>query len=271
MLNSNAALAIVTVVLLVTPFTAHAQATNIGPSAYTSREDSPFETTVFGFCVEDFENNRFDIPGATGNGVAIGASGLTDSVDADDGVPDGSGLNGHSYFSGDGNTGIIVTFDEARTHGLPTEVGIVWTDGGFNAGVTFEAFGPGGATLAGPNGPNLHADASNSGETAEDRFYGATNAAGIASIVISNPGGGIEVDHIQLNRCVLCGDTNNDLEVSASDALFSLLTAVGIESCDLCLCDANGSGSITSVDALSILNTAVGAGPTMLCPPCDLD
>ncbi len=271
MLNSNAVLAIVTAVLLVAPLAAHAQATNIGPSAYTSREDSPFETTVFGFCVEDFENGKFDIPGATGNGTPIGPGGLTDSVDADDGVPDGSGTGGRSYFSGNGLAGIVISFDEARTHGLPTEVGVVWTDGGLNADVTFEAFGPSGVTLAGPNGPNAHADASNSGTTEEDRFYGATNPAGISSIVISNPGGGIEVDHIQLNRCVLCGDTNGDLAVTASDALFALLTAVGIESCDLCLCDANGNGSITSVDALTILLTAVGTGPTMLCPPCNLD
>ena len=257
--------------VILSPSAADAQAVNLGPTPYTSLADSPFETTRFGFCVEDFENGRFDVPGAVGNGGPIAPSGITDSVDGDDGAVDGSGTSGRSYFTGDGLGGISITFDVDRTHGLPTEVGIVWTDGGLNAGVTFEAFGPGGVVLAGPNGPNAHADASNSGETAEDRFYGATNSGGISSIIISNPGGGIEVDHLQLNRCILCGDSNLNLEVTSSDALFSLLVAIGLESCDLCICDANGSGAVSSSDALAILATAVGAGPQMLCPPCDLD
>ncbi len=41
------------------------------------------------------------------------------------------------------------------------------------------------------------ADNSNNGETAEDRFFGVVNAAGISSIFMSDPGGGIEVDHLQ--------------------------------------------------------------------------
>ena len=254
--------------LLTAPAGAFAQATYVGPTVYTSRADSPFETSTFGFCVEDFENNKFDIPGATANGTPIAPGGLTDSVDGDDGTIDGSGTGGHSYFFGDGSSGIIVNFDDTRTHGLPTEVGIVWTDGGLNAGVTFEAFGPDGLSLLGPNGPNAHADASNNGETAEDRFYGATNPTGISKIVVSNPGGGIEVDHIQLNRCILCGDTNGDLDVTATDALFALNVSVGIETCDPCICDTNASGGVNVTDALAILRTAVGSGPTMSCPAC---
>jgi hypothetical protein len=256
-------------VLLTAPTGAAAQATYLGPTPYLSEADSPFETTAFGFCLEDFENNKFDVPGATGNGSLVSPGGLTDSVDADDGAIDGSGNGGHSYFSGNGTTGIIIDFDAGRTHGLPTEVGVVWTDGGLNAGVTFEAFGPDGVSLLGPNGPNDHADASNYGETAEDRFYGATNATGISKIVISNPGGGIEVDHLQLNRCILCGDSNGDLDVTASDALYSLAVSVGIETCDPCICDVNNSGSINVTDALTILRTAVGSGPTMSCPACE--
>jgi len=252
------------------PPPADAQAEYQGPAAYLSRADSPFETSTFGFCVEDFENNRFDVPGATSNGTPIPGGGLTDSVDADDGAIDGSGLGGHSYFSGDGNTGIIVNFDDTRTHGLPTEVGIVWTDGGLNADVTFDALGPDGLSLLGPNGPNAHADASNSGTTAEDRFYGATNPTGISKIVVSNPGGGIEVDHIQLDRCILCGDANGDLDVTATDALFALSVSVGIETCDPCICDANDDGGTSVTDALAILRTAVGSGPTMNCPACEV-
>jgi hypothetical protein len=46
-------------------------------------------------------------------------------------------------------------------------------------------------------GPVAIADGSHNGETAEDRFFGATNAGGISRIFISNSSGGIEVDHLQ--------------------------------------------------------------------------
>jgi len=256
-------------VLVTAPTDAFAQAAYQGPTPYLSRADSPFETTALGFCFEDFENSKFDVPGATGNGTPIGSGGLTDSVDGDDGTIDGSGSGGHSYFSQDGNTGIIVTFDDTRTNGLPTEVGIVWTDGGANASVTFEAFDADGVSLLGPNGPNAHADASNSGTTDEDRLYGATNPTGISKIVINNPGGGIEVDHLQLNRCILCGDANGDLDVTASDALFVLAVSVGIETCDVCICDVNATGSVNVTDALAILRTAVGSGSPTSCLACE--
>jgi len=257
------------VLSLSAPVDAHAQAEYLGPTPYVGKADSPFETSAFGFCVEDFENGKFDVPGATGNGVPVAPGGITDSVDEDDGTIDGSGTAGHSYFQGNGAGGIQITFDEARTHGLPTEVGIVWTDGGVGAPITFEAFGHDGLSLLGPNGPNDHADDNFGGGTGEDRFYGATNPAGISKIVISNTSGGIEVDHLQLNRCILCGDTNRDLDVTASDALFSLTVAVGLESCDSCICDADGSGGVTAVDALMILKNAVGLGLPTSCPPCE--
>ena len=131
---------------------------------------------------------------ASAGSSVIGTGGLTDSVDADDGAIDGSGTNGHSFFSGSGPGGITFTFDAVALGGLPTQAGIVWTDG---AGTTlFEAFGPGGVPL-GQIGPVAIADASNFGETAEDRFFGVTNPGGISSIRISNSSGGIEVDHLQ--------------------------------------------------------------------------
>ena len=51
-------------------------------------------------------------------------------MDADDGVIDGSGLNGHSLFSGSGATGITFTFNQSTLGAFPTKAGIVWTDGG---------------------------------------------------------------------------------------------------------------------------------------------
>jgi len=183
-------------------------------------------------------------------------------------VIDGSGNAGHSYFTGDGAGGITITFTNGRVNGLPTEVGIVWTDGGFSAPVTFEAFGPTGESL-GPYGPFQHADDSNTGETAEDRFYGVTSAAGISKINISNTSGGIEVDHLQLDHCVVCGDTNADLHVTAGDALVTLRAAVGTDSCLPCTCDTNDNMLISVSDALAILQKAVGLSPPLNCPDCD--
>jgi hypothetical protein len=95
---------------------------------------------------------------------------------------------------GSGIPGITFTFDATALGHLPTQVGIVWTDG---AGTTlFEAFGPGGVPL-GQIGPVAIADGSISGTTAEDRFFGVTNPGGFESIRISNTAGGIEVDHLQ--------------------------------------------------------------------------
>ena len=63
--------------VLATRIDAVAQATYLGPTPYVGRGDSPFDTGTFGFCVEDFENNKFDIPGATGNGSVVAPGGIT--------------------------------------------------------------------------------------------------------------------------------------------------------------------------------------------------
>jgi len=55
----------------------------------------------------------------------------------------------------------------------------------------------------------------------------------------------------------------------ASDCLFILRSAVGSQPCDLCLCDANSSGGITSSDALVCLRAAVGQSVTLTCVTCD--
>jgi hypothetical protein len=184
------------VTLLVVASAAAAQ-TFIGPTPYLSKNDSPFITSINAGTtfLETFESGALATPGVTAStGVVVAPSGITDSVDADDGTIDGSGTGGHSFFSGDGATGITFTFDATTLGHLPTQVGIVWTDG---AGTTtFEAFGPGGASL-GTIGPVAIADGSISGTTAEDRFFGVTNPAGISAIKISNTSGGIEVDHLQ--------------------------------------------------------------------------
>jgi hypothetical protein len=93
--------------------------------------------------LEDFEDGDLDfgILASAGAVIPPGFPGLIDSVDGDDGVIDGSGLAGHSWFFGTGSTGVTFTF----TGPLPTAAGIVWTDGA--GATTFEAFGPGMVSL----------------------------------------------------------------------------------------------------------------------------
>ena len=171
----------------------------LGPTPYLSQADSPFAALITAgtVVVENFEDGALNTPNvAASAGAPFGPSGITDSVDADDGSIDGSGTAGNSFFSGSGAAGITFTFNPAAPGGLPTRAGIVWTDG---AGTTtFEAFGPGGASL-GVIGPVAIADGSFTGGTAEDRFFGVINAGGISAIRISNTSGGIEVDHLQYN------------------------------------------------------------------------
>jgi hypothetical protein len=58
---------------------------------------------------------------------------------------------------------------------------------------------------------------------------------------------------------VLKGDANRDGLVTAVDALMTLRTAVGSDTCPLEICDVDSSGAITAPDALLILRVAVGA------------
>ena len=176
-----------------------AQATPIGPSAYLSSADSPFSPFA-GFSyfhLENFEDHLLNTPGVTAStgGVTSVVFGPTihDSVDADDGSIDGSGLGGDSFFSGAGGIGISFTFNAGALGGLPDAAGIVWTDGGGT--ITFEAFNALNESLGILTG--THADIRNDGGTAEDRFYGVTNTGGISRIHISSSSGGIEVDHLQ--------------------------------------------------------------------------
>jgi hypothetical protein len=183
------------------PAFAGSAATPLGPTPYLSAADSPFPLGTGTFCLEDFEGAGFDVPGVTGNGSLTPASGITDSVDGDDGTIDGSGTAGQSYFSGDGPGGITFTFDPQAPLGLPTSAGAVWTDGGTGGvDVTFESFDQNGASLGTIVAPAV-SDGSNSGETAEDRFFGIMNPGGISAIKLSSPGGGIEVDHLQFDHC----------------------------------------------------------------------
>jgi hypothetical protein len=188
------------------PDAARADPTLLEPTPYLSFSDSPFNGVAFDyFHNETFEDHLLDTPGLSANtggvtSVVFGPS-IHDSVDADDGAVDGSGLAGDDYFTGNGAAGVTFSFSAAALGALPTSAGIVWTDGGFGAPVTFSAFGPLGELLFTVTRGGF-ADGSNNGETAEDRFFGVVNATGISAIFIGNAGGGMEVDHVQYGRNV---------------------------------------------------------------------
>lgn len=172
--------------------------TLLGPTAYVGFSNSPFYTSYNSggftyFHLETFEDSLLNTPGVTADsGAPYGPGGLTDSVDGDDGTTDGSGTNGHS-FAYTNSTGVTFTFNASALGGLPTHVGIVWTDGPNPTFEAFDALGNSMGTLVGNS-----ADGSFSGTTAEDRFFGATNLGGISKISIYATSW--EADHLQYGR-----------------------------------------------------------------------
>jgi hypothetical protein len=77
---------------------------------------------------------------------------------------------------------------------LPTQAGIVWTDGLDPITVKFY---DGVGTFIGSVFVTGIADGSFTGGTAEDRFFGLEDSGGIGSLFISSGPSGIEVDHLQ--------------------------------------------------------------------------
>jgi fibronectin-binding autotransporter adhesin len=168
-------------------------------TAYVSRTNSPFFAGILAGTVtlEAFERGAFNIAGVTASaGVTRPAGANTDSVDADDGLVDGSGNSGQSYFVAATNE-VTFTFDAAVLGRLPTKVGIVLTDGD-HEGAGIEAFGTNGASL-GVIGPFEIGDHDSTGQTAEDRFLGVEFAGGISALRVYYPTAGFEVDHLQFD------------------------------------------------------------------------
>jgi PEP-CTERM motif-containing protein len=170
-----------------------AQAGVIGPvMPYFGLADSPFNGLPFTyFHLDTFESGALTAPGVTPSaGLVIGPGFLVDSVE-------GPGDLGHSFFSSPGAAGITFTFDAGVLGGLPTHVGIVWTDGdGPNR--TFKAFDASHALIGTIIDPTpLFFSTGGDDKPANYRFFGATDPAGISSIFIANDGGGIEVDDLQ--------------------------------------------------------------------------
>ncbi len=175
-------------------------------TSYLEFTDSPFSAIAFdSFYLEDFEDELLDTPGVSAltGGVVYGPSPSTDSVDGDDGNIDGSGLQGHAFWTSYDTAVLTFDFDPEILGSLPTHVGIVWTDVGYATPInsygnaSFEAFDMDGQSL-GAIGPVAVGDGSMTGETAEDRFFGAVSCEGISKIEISMDGSvDWSVDHLQ--------------------------------------------------------------------------
>jgi hypothetical protein len=176
----------------------------IEPVGYRSFAGSPFDGVSLPgyFHLEDWEDGLVNTPGVTPSSTSTGGAfpGLEDSVDGDDGAVDGTCTKAvgrcNSGFAGGE---ISFTFEAELLGGLPTHVGIVWTDGGFGADVTFEAYNAADVQIGSRTVPQL-GDGSNLGTVEEDRFFGMVWSAGIRRIVVRNSSGGIEVDHLQYGR-----------------------------------------------------------------------
>ena len=199
----------------------------LGPTPYLSAADSPFDLSGLGttFFLEDFEQTEppqrepFRTPGIreTSGAQAWGSSsppfGQSDSVDADDGVIDGNGSGGRSLLAAPlfatGSSvafGIRLEFDEAVLGGLPSAVGFVLTDTGTGGFFSFEPFERSGNSL-GRVELFVLGDGELFGGTAEDRFFGVTHPAGIASveIIVGGPLDEfpiLEIDHVQYGLIV---------------------------------------------------------------------
>ncbi len=66
-----------------------------------------------------------------------------------------------------------------------------------------------------------------------------------------------------------CGQpVSNGTGPSAVDCNFILKSAVAAMTCELCVCDVNGSSSLNTTDALVCLKSAVGQNINLNCPPC---
>jgi hypothetical protein len=185
---------------------ANAAAVFWGPSPYLSAADIPTGFYAGGapVAIEDFEDDSLDFGISASAGSIIDADDRfplndVDSVDADDGLIDGSGSLGRSWYQPEASDGVTFTFTSPFT-----AAGIVWTDS-LRAPIIFEAFDINMESL-GVSGPFTLGDSVFTGTTAEDRFFGVQDSNGILAInitALTDPNtSGLEVDHVQFGNAV---------------------------------------------------------------------
>ena len=232
----------VAVAFLLVTSTANAATVSWGPSPYLvanpgdppASQDTPagfFDFTTPGFqtaWIESFEEGNPTTapdpflaitPGdiLEPNTLNDVGSSITDSVDGDDGLVDGSGTNAHSWFA-DGANDVTVTF----ANGVRA-AGLVFTDGSPDStNILLEAFDADSNSLGVIDAGDL-ADDFLTGHTMEDRFLGFTNdVTPIKSIKLSMVGGsGLEIDHVHWQEQV-------PEPSSQFLALFALLGLIGL-------------------------------------------
>lgn len=162
---------------------------------YLSGVDSPFAGHA-GWQVEDFEDGFLNIPGLSASaGRVRGPGDNRDSVDGDDGFIDGWGTSGSSYIVNSTEARVDFSFDIGELGDLPTEAGLVFTDGIPGGTFIFKAWDADN-NLIGIMELTLGDDARDGG-TAEDRFIGVTSDLGISRIRLRSMEGGFELDHVQ--------------------------------------------------------------------------
>ncbi|MCA8974301.1 MAG: hypothetical protein KDC98_06240, partial [Planctomycetes bacterium] len=204
-----------TVVMLATAGMAtpglHAQAILYDPGpGYLQASNSPFH--VPSLIIEDFEDGLLNAPGVTemtGTALVQTPAYYCDSVDADDGVIDGSGAAGHSLYA-NGSGMLEFMFDSVALGTLPTLVGLVLTDtSGQDVGFVINAFDGANVQIGTITG-TFDDSGAFTGQTDEDRFFGFEHSLGIYRITIQVAvGNGIfEIDHLQYSTA-----TNNDQRV----------------------------------------------------------
>jgi hypothetical protein len=202
--------------LVAHPRWCRAEFTFIGPTPYLSAADSPFPLSNPTFHLEDFEDDPGCVPGpgsfcgggkidAPGVRVIYGSTGHGVSVDADDGVIDGSGADGASatavpvFFTPEATFyAFQIEFDVNELGFYPTAVGIVLTDGaGFLSGLTVYD------TLGNEGNFNTWDLNLNPATTSDDRFIGVTNPNGITGLLFgktifdAQPSNAPRLDHLQ--------------------------------------------------------------------------
>ncbi|NKB69371.1 MAG: hypothetical protein GKR89_20055 [Candidatus Latescibacteria bacterium] len=204
--------------LLLTVVAAHTQTEFQRHMPYRSFADSPFKDGHYlYFYLEDFEDGKLNTPGVTVNqgSLVIGDLGykspFVDSVDADDGQRDGSGLQGHSLWS-KGNSSLIFVFNEQVLSKLPTHVGMVWTDAANAPMVSFTAFDRNGESIGRTKAENL-GDKVKTGTAMEDCFFGVNYEEGIAKIIINNHLPDFEIDHLQYGLESPCRECNQETNI----------------------------------------------------------
>jgi hypothetical protein len=204
--------AVIALLILVLPRTASAQ-TFFGPTPYLSAGNIPsgFYAGGVPIFLENFEDLSLD-GGITASSGQAARGQFADSVDADDGVIDGSGQAGSVWGHPSSASPTFIDFTFSGT--LPTAAGLVWTDS-IGGTVSFAAYGPGGQLL-GQIGPFSLVQPGTTGQTAEDRFFGVHNAGGISRIRIIDTGRNFEVDHVQYGNAPAGVPPNAPLNLTAT-------------------------------------------------------